>query len=207
MGFGNFIAGLTAKTLGERQGNSLRAKRAKDLAADGKLQQKEYQAARESLLGKEFGSDPALNACTPCAANAKAARRAQRLDLVGRGVQGCPEHAANAARLRSDMDEVEHARLAKHVYVKYDDNAPADLKAPPPGYLDASPEELGQLGLDQMMLTPDDSSFRAAVYKKDPLVWGDDAKPPYEVVFRGSTLAQEDWDNNFAQNADRESSY
>ena len=83
----------------------------------------------------------------------------------------------------------------------------AVMKAPPPGYLDASPEELGQLGLDQTMLTPDDSSFRAAVYKKDPLVWGEGAKPPYEVVFRGSTLAQEDWDNNFAQNADRESSY
>lgn len=207
MGFGNFVAGLTAKTLGERQGNSLRARRAKDLAADPELPQKEYQAARESLLGKEFGSDPALNACTPCVANAKAARRAQRLDLVGRGVQGCPEHAEKAARLRSDMDEVERARLAKHVYVKYDVNAPADLKAPPPGYLDASADELGQLGLDQTMLTPKNTDFRAAVYKKDPLVWGDGAKPAYEVVFRGSTLAQEDWDNNFAQNADKESSY
>ena len=207
MGFGNFIAGLTAKTLGERQGNGLRAKRAKDLATDPELPQKEYQAARESLLGKDFGSDPALNACTPCAANAKAARRAQRLDLVGRGVQGCPDHAANAARLRSDMDEVEHARLAKHVYVKYDKDAPDDLKVPPPGYLDASPEELGQLGLRQGMLTPEGTDFRAAVYKKDPLVWGEGAGPPYEVVFRGSTLVQEDWDNNFAQNADKESSY
>ena len=57
------------------------------------------------------------------------------------------------------------------------------------------------------MLTPDDTAFRAAVYKKDPLVWGENAKPAYEVVFRGSTLAKEDWVNNFAQNANQESSY
>lgn len=185
----------------------MRAKRAKELAADRSLPRKEYQAARVSLLGKEFGSNPALNASTPCVMSSKAERRAQRLDLVGRGVQGCPEHAAVAARLRRDMDEVEHARLAKHIYVKYDADAPEALKAPPPGYLDSTSDELAQLGLDETMLKPKGTDFRAAVYKKDPLVWGEDAKPPYEVVFRGTTLSQEDWNNNFAQNADKESSY
>lgn len=207
MGLGNFIAGLTASTLAERQASSLRKKRDEALKIDPDLPRKEYQAAREGLLGREFGSAPALNACTPCAASAKAARRQQRLDLVDRGAQGCPDHAANAARLRRDMDEVESARLAKHVYVKYDDNAPDDLKPPPPGFVDPTKEELAALGIKQDKLNPPGTAFRAAVYKKDPLVWGENPNPPYELVFRGSTLDKEDWANNFAQNADNESSY
>ena len=57
------------------------------------------------------------------------------------------------------------------------------------------------------MLAPAGTDFRAAVYKKDPIVWGSDPQPPYDVVFRGSTLAPEDWQNNFAQNANNLSTY
>ena len=194
--------------LAERQGNTLRAARAVDIATKRGLIEREYQASREALLGKDFASQcPAGRAVQPCPANAKAERRKQRLELVDRAMQACPDDAPRAARLRRDMDKVEEARLAKHVYLKYDNGAPDDLKAPPPGYLDATPEDLQRLGLKQDMLTPDNTQFRAAVYRKDPAVWGDDVKPAYAVAFRGSTLEQEDWDNNFRQNANQESSY
>src|ERR1019366_1614374 len=153
------IAGLTANWLAGRQAKSLSAARAKKIADDPDLPQKDYQQAREAMLGKDFSTAPAGQACIPCMCNAKAARRAERLNLVSQGVNGCPDHADAAARLRRDMDQVEHARVAK------------------------------------------------AVYKKDPIVWGDNPQPPYDVVFRGSTLAPEDWQNNFAQNANNESSY
>lgn len=203
----DIIAGLTAGWLAKRQAKSLSEARAKQLAADPDLPQKEYQQAREAMLGKDFGTQPAGEACQPCMAADKAARRAQRLELVDKGVNACPEHAPAAARLREDMDQVEHARLAKAVYLKYDLDAPEDLKQPPPGFLDVTDDELDALGLNQDLLAPANSQFRAAVYKKDPLVWGDNAQQPYEVVFRGSTLAPDDWDNNFAQNANRHSNY
>lgn len=207
MGLGDLISGGGAPLLASHQAKKLAAEREKALKADPDKAQKDYQRAREGLLGKEFGNQPAGQACVPCMANAKAARRAARLELVDASLNACPEHAAEAARLRQDMDQVEHARLAKHVYVKYDPDAPEDLKAPPPGFLEVSGEELGTLGIAPEDLAPDDTQFRAAVYKKDPAVWGAETKPTYELVFRGSTLAKEDWENNFAQNANNESSY
>ncbi|MFG6462504.1 hypothetical protein ACG04Q_13075 [Roseateles sp. DXS20W] len=211
----DIIAGLTAGWLAKRQAKSLSEARAKQLAANPELPQKEYQQAREAMLGKDFGTQPAGEACQPCMAADKAARRAQRLELVDKGVNACPEHAPAAARLREDMDQVEHARVAKAVYLKYDADAPADLKRPPPGFLDPSKDELDALlgpssqdqELGHHLLAPKGTEFRAALYKKDPLVWGENPQPPYDLVFRGSTLAKEDWDNNFAQNANKESSY
>ena len=203
----DIFASLTADRLAKRQAKSLSQARAAQLAQDPDLAQKEYQASREAVLGKEFSTAPASQACVPCMSNAKAARRAERLNLVSQGLNGCPEHADVAARLRRDLDQVEHARVAKAVYLKYDPTAPADLRAPPAGFLDATDEELASLGLNQKMLAPDNTDFRAALYKKDPAVWGDNPKPPYDLVFRGSTLAPEDWQNNFAQNANNESSY
>jgi len=203
----DIIAGLTAKWLAGRQARSLGEARAKALAANPELPQQEYQQAREAMLGKEFATTPDGAPCAPCMTNAKAARRAERLNLVNQSINGCPEHADVAARLRGDMDQVENARVAKAVYLKYDPDAPAELKAPPPGFLDPSDDEIASLGLTPDDLAPKGSDFRAAVYKKDPVVWGDDPKPPYDVVFRGSTLAPEDWQNNFAQNANNESSY
>ena len=207
MNFGDIIPRLTSEMLAARQGKALREARAKALEADPGLAQREYQKAREVLLGRDFRNNPAGQHTTRCPGSAKAERRKARLVLVEQGVQGCPDEADRAVRLRRDMDKVEEARLAKHVYLKYDPNAPEDLKAPPSGFLDATPEELDRIGLKQNMLEPKGSQFRAAVYKKDPAVWGEAAKPAYEVVFRGSTLEQQDWDNNFAQNANKESSY
>jgi hypothetical protein len=42
---------------------------------------------------------------------------------------------------------------------------------------------------------------------KDPAVWGPNPDPAAVIAFRGSTPEKEDWDNNFAQGVDRESSY
>ena len=203
----DFMVGLIAHPLADFKSSSLLAQRERDLVADPELLDKEFVNGLTSVAGKECSTAPAGTIVTRCTPDEKAARRAQRLDLVTRGVYACPDHTTNATRLRRDMDEVEHARLAKHVYLKYDENTPDELKAPPPGYLEVSPEELAELGLQQPLLTPDNTSFRAAVYKKDPMVWGADARPIYELAFRGSTLAKEDWVNNMAQNANRESSY
>ena len=203
----DFMVGLIAHPLADFKSSSLLAQRERALAADPNLMDKEFQDGRESVVGKECSTMPAGTIVTRCTPNAKAARRAQRLDLVSRGAHGCPDHAASAARLRRDMDEVEHARLAKHVYLKYDKDTPDDLKAPPPGFFDATPEDLAEIGLRQSMLTPKDTNFRAAVYKKDPVVWGENEPEKFVVVGRGSTTSKEDWENNFAQNANRESSY
>lgn len=163
----DIIAGLTANWLAGRQAKSLSAARAKKIADDPDLPQKDYQQSREAMLGKDFSTAPAGQACIPCMCNAKAARRAERLNPVSQGVNGCPDHADAATRLRRDMDQVEHARVAKAVYLKYDPEAAADLKAPPPGFLDATDDDLASLKLKPEMLAPDNTEFRAAVYKKD----------------------------------------
>lgn len=177
--------------------------------AEGKtdaMRQHEYAVARKSILG-QFSSKP-ISSCQECIINDKTARRKKRLDLVNRAIVSCPEHSTNAARLRIDMDEIENMRCAKHVYLANDPNAPADLRDnPPPGFKTATPEELAVMGLDETMLQPENSNFRAAVYVKDPEVWGPDPKPAAVLSFRGSTAAEDDWQNNFAQDANSESQY
>lgn len=168
--------------------------------------QHEYDRARRALLA-DFASTPAT-ACQPCIANAKAARRKARLELVNRALVACPGHGASARRLRADMDEVENMRCAQHVYLANDPNAPPELRQQmPPGFLKPTPDELSAMSLTEKMLNPPGSNFRAAVCKKDPTVWGDNPKPPFVVAFRGSTPKLEDWQNNFAQDANQESSY
>ncbi len=170
------------------------------------MRQQDYDAARKSMLG-DFANTP-ISGCQPCMASAKAARRAERLQLVDTSALTCPEHATEANRLRADMDEVENMRCAKQVYIDNDPNAPADLKTgAPPGFTQATPGQLADMGLDQSMLTPPNSDFKAAVYMKDPAVFGADPHPAAIVAFRGSTPATEDWQNNFAQDANADSSY
>jgi hypothetical protein len=170
------------------------------------MRQHEYAVARKSILGR-FSSQP-ITVSQECIRDEKAARRKARLDLVSRAIVACPKHAKEAARLRQDMDEVENMRCAKHVYLANDPNAPPDLSdTPPPGFKKATPEELKVMGLNEKMLQSDGSNFRAAVYMKDPAVWGPCPKPAAVLAFRGSTSAEEDWINNFGQDCNSESSY
>lgn len=170
------------------------------------MRQHEYAVARKSILG-QFSSQP-ISLSQECMRDEKAARRKQRLDLVNRALVACPEHGKQAARLRQDMDEVENMRCAKHVYLANDPNAPVDLRDnPPPGFLKATPEQVEAMGLDEKTLAPRGSNFKAAVYIKDTAVWGPNPKPGAILAFRGSTTADEDWKNNFAQDANAESSY
>jgi hypothetical protein len=198
MGLSDPIKGALAPHLAAKQSRKLQKAEAGKTDA---MRQQDYEAARKSMLG-EFSSQP-LSAVQPCAANAKAARRKERLDLVSRAIVSCPEHANEAARLRGDMDEVENMRCAKHVYLKDE----PDMPEAPPGFKKPTPEQLADLGLTQDQLTPKGSQFKAAVYLKDPAVWGENPKPAAVVAFRGSTPEKEDWDNNFAQDANREAPY
>jgi hypothetical protein len=178
-------------------------------AAAGKtdaMRQHEYMVARESILG-DLSSMP-VSTTQECIRNTKAARRKERLDLVSRELVACPKHATEAVRLRKEMDEVENMRCAKHVYLANDPKAPAELRDnPPPGFLKPTPEELKKMGLDQEMLSPTKSNFRAAIYIKDPAVWGKDPKPSAVLSLRGSTPEEEDWNNNFNQDANKEAPY
>ncbi len=203
MGLNDQLKSYLASDLAASQAERLRqAQQARTPA----MVQHEYDRARRALLAG-FASTPAT-ACQPCLANAKAARRKERMELVNRALVACPGHGASARRLRADMDEVEHMRCAQHVYLANDPNAPAELRQQmPPGFLKPTPDELATMGLDEKMLNPPDSNFRAAVYKKDPAVWGKNPDPPFIVAFRGSTSKREDWQNNFAQDANQESSY
>lgn len=203
MGLSDPIKGAVAPWLAEKQSRKLQEGTARKTDA---MRQQDYDVARQSMLG-EFSSEPYSN-CQACMANAKAARRKERLDLTKRALATCPEHEAEASRLRQDMDEVENMRCAKHVYLANDPNAPAELRDnPPPGFRKATEDDLAKMGLDDEMLAPPGSNFRAAVYMKDPAVWGENPKPAAVVAFRGSTPAKNDWDNNFAQDANREAPY
>ncbi|MBA4178145.1 MAG: hypothetical protein C0505_16550 [Leptothrix sp. (in: Bacteria)] len=203
MGWADGLKGLVAPLLANKQSKALQAAAAKKTDA---MRQHDYDTARRSMLG-DFSSKPP-SWLQNCLAQAKAVRREQRLDLVSRAVVACPDHADAAARLREDMDEVENMRCAKHVYIANDPLAPVDLRAaPPPGFKNATADDLAGMGLTQDMLTPEGSQFRAAVYMKDEAVWGPDPKPAAVVAFRGSTPAKEDWDNNFAQDANQDAPY
>ena len=145
---------------------------------------------------------------TPCPGSAKAQRRAARMSLLSSSLEACPGLSEATIQLRLDMDEIEYARLGKHVYIKFDPDAPADLKPPPPGFLAVSEDEmLSKFGIRTEDLEPRKSAFRAAMYRKDPEVWGESEKPAYAMAFRGSTLEMEDWLNNFQQNSNAESDY
>lgn len=203
MGFVDSMNQEMAHSLAKKKARELQEAEARKTNA---MRQHEYRVARKSILG-DFSSFP-ISACHECIGNAKALRRQARLDLVNSAVASCTRHYKVAARLRADMDEVENMRCAKHVYLANDPKAPADIRDnPPPGFTNATPEQLKAMGLNEEMLRPRGTNFRAGVYIKDPAVWGPNPRPSAVIAFRGSTSAEEDWDNNFAQNVDMESSY
>lgn len=172
------------------------------------MRQHSYDVARQAMLGDLPSSSP--GGCQQCLIDQKAARRQQCLALTHRALASCPDHAEQATRLRQDMDEVENMRCAKQVYLDNDPNAPEALKQPPPGFLRATDDDLSQMGLTKKMLEPNTHelrNFKAAIYKKDPAVWGNNPQPPSVIAFRGSTPALEDWQNNFAQDANLEARY
>lgn len=208
----SFIIDLLKSAIGpmlaESKAKELQAGAARG-AQNPEQQQYQYDTARQAVLGG-ISSEP-IKDCQECVKNAKAARRKERLDLTNRALVSCPEHAEQATRLRQDMDEVENMRCAKQVYLDNDKNTPEELRNPPPGFLrltkDQYDQQLADMGLTRDLLHPNDSNFRAAVYVKDPAVWGENPQPPSVIAFRGSTPELEDWQNNFAQDANREASY
>ncbi len=203
MGLLDYVKSLAADKLANSKAKEMQAGAA---AKTDAMRAQDYATARTAMLG-DFANTP-IAGCPQCMANAKAKRRADRLQLVNTSMLTCPEHAAEAQRLRADMDEVENMRCAKQVYIDNDPNAPEDLKTGAPvGFTKATPDQLADMGLDQSMLTPPYSEFKAAVYMKDPEVWGEDMEPPSVVAFRGSTPATEDWVNNFHQDANMDAPY
>ena len=187
--------------------------------------QAEFGEKYKAMAG-DFDPEPVGSATTPCPAStptqAKAARRAQRLDLIGQGNDAAatmsdgPDKTAvgsAATRLRQDMDQVEYARAAQEVYLNNADTSqmPGKLagiaKTAPPGMLPTTADDLDQIGLHPEDLAPPKSEFRAAVYKLDPAVWGPENAGKYVVAFRGSTPATQDWQNNLRQGLNQESSY
>lgn len=203
MGLRDYIKSKLADKLADSKAKEMQAGAA---AKTDAMRKQDYDAARQSMLG-DFADTP-IAGCPQCMSSAKAERRAARMKLVNDSMLNCPEHAAEAQRLRADMDEVENMRCAKQVYIDNDPNAPADLKTGAPlGFTKATPAQLADMGLTQNMLTPPDTEFKAAVYMKDPAVWGGDMDPPAIVAFRGSTPATEDWVNNFHQDANMDAPY
>lgn len=200
---GDAVSGAKNEFLAKRQSTKLKESESLKTAEE---KQRSYDTARQSLLG-EFSSSP-ISGCHDCLVYEKAQRRAARLDLVNRAMVSCPDHPAEAVELRELMDEVENMRCAKHVYTANDINSPGELRDnPPPGFLKPTESQLAEMGLEPEMLSPRNSNFRAAVYMKDPGVWGESPHPAAVITFRGSTPEKEDWDNNFAQNDNKEAHY
>lgn len=188
------------------------------------LQQRQKQFEDDyKAMNDEFGNSEIQSSIQTCLVKKnKAERRKQRKEKIRKAKEKA--NATNdkeekkrlnesADRLDRNTDQVEYARAAKHVYLKNDpniENMPDNLKSiantSPEGMVSADDKDLQKLGLKQSDLTPEGSSFKAAVYKKDPSVWGN-TEDEYIVAFRGSTTSDEDWINNFRQGANEESEY
>ena len=121
MGLRDFIKSKVADKLASSKAKQMQAGAA---AKTDAIRQQDYDAARQSMLG-DFAGTP-IAGCPQCMASAKAQRHADRLQLVNTSMLTCPEHAAEAQRLRADMDEVENMRCARQVYIGNDPNAPVN---------------------------------------------------------------------------------
>lgn len=199
MGIKDGINALLAPLLSWKQARTVQQQAAR-IAGNEKQTQASYDRSRRAMFGELSSRPPEV--IQACAAGDKAARRQAREDLVNRAVVSCPEHATEAARLRHGMDEVENMRCARHVYQDDGDNRLGDA---PPGFRRATDEDLENLGLTREDLRV--GQFKSEVYMKEAEVWGENPHPAAVLAFRGSTPAKEDWDNNFAQNANSESTY
>lgn len=127
----------------------------------------------------------------------------------------CRQRLAKAAQQSNDPNvqqagkdlerlnhDLEHAKLADHVYEPREDGKEVP---PPEGWREVTdPAELAELGLEPSDLTQEGSDFRAKVYAPDPEVFGDSMKPT--VVFKGSSTT-EDWINNAQQGLGLHSDY
>lgn len=102
-------------------------------------------------------------------------------------------------RLNHDL---EHARLADHVYEPRKEGQDVP---PPEGWREVTdPNELAAMGLEPSDLSQPGSDFKAKVYAPDPAIYGDNMKPT--VVFKGSSTG-EDWKNNVQQGLNLHSDY
>jgi hypothetical protein len=142
--------------------------------------------------------------CVKNKAELKALRRRARTELIQEAearAQSLPLEQRSpieqaAKDLRRDMDAVERARLSKHVY--------ADAGTPPPtGFSEVGEDELRKLGLSSAMLSPPNSTFKAALYKTQPDVYG---VSKYVLTFRGTT-SRADWEQNIRQGVGAKSEY
>ena len=175
------------------------------------------QALREynALLERTSPDEPGAGACLPCLAAGKAQRRKERHDLIRKTQANAVEEAdplrqrqllAAADRLAGDMERVEDARIAAHVYTAHPDGVEqAGFLQPlreqaPPGFRIATVEQVAEdFGIDSGKLrklidNPANPSQKIMFYERDTEVLGPGSK--YKVAFRGSTSDRLDWNNN-----------
>lgn len=186
------------------------------------------QAIREynALLARTDPTRPAGSPSIPCLKSQKITRRKERHDLI-RKTQNNAELETNpvkkkelletADRLSKDMDRVEDARLALHVYTANEDPDKQEgfLKElrdkPPPGFTTASLDQVAaDFGVDRRELedlasNSDNPSQKIVFYERDEEVMG--PGPKYTVAFRGSTGDSRDWNNNGRNEAGFEASH
>jgi hypothetical protein len=149
-------------------------------------------------------SQPATQPVAPCGNCSPAARlqsqldnRQALLDQAKQAAAGRNDPKLNKAieNLEKNVDASKKALMADDVY----SGSGARL---PKGWSKVSDEELRKLGLSPSMFTPQDSKFRAALYKSD------DKPPKYTLAYKGTTMTSEqDWENNLLQGMGLESDY
>ena len=212
MPISDLIKGPLANILAKKKSNDLK-KAVNRKTKNPAQQKKEYDIARKAMLGKFSGSRYPI--CQACVIYGKAQRRKERLKLIEKAAISCPEHFKKTIeRLQKNMNEVEYMRCAKHVYLKNEKRTTKLGKKlwelgqqPPAGFLEPTDAQLAELGLTNKDLNAKGSKFRAAVYIKDPAVWGKNPEPKAVIAFRGSTPALKDWENNFSQDSGKKSAY
>jgi hypothetical protein len=136
------------------------------------------------------------------AATLSQAERAEVDALAARAAAGDPVAAGRLGRLVEGYEAREAALLARDVY-----DAGEGIGAPPPGWQRASatPEILGQYGLNPRLLTGGDAlGYRAELYLPSEALRAEGAKPV--LAFRGTATGQ-DWEHNFRQGNGLKSEY
>jgi hypothetical protein len=220
-----------AAYIGYQKGKEWAVEKGKTILADGlglyKAQSQKLSATTDSFkkriteaVNRNFGCKTnkkrvrkpksCIQHCPVDEVTRKAETRNKRKKLIVAGKKSSNEDIVNKAKqLEKDMDAVENAKLSDHIYCVHEPLECNGDNSKVPGFKDVSRDEkvLNSLGIDKDDLKIPNSNFRAAVFQRENPPFSKE-EAGYVVVFKGTSPGStEDWQNDFRQGLNVDSSY